>query len=78
MSKHCHSCSAPLESPEFAGPVADYCKYCVDEKGNLKAREEIQRGIAEWMKSWQPGLDDAKALERAASYMRSMPAWDSE
>ena len=26
------------------------------------------------MKSWQPGLDDRKAMARAGIYMQSMPA----
>jgi len=61
--------------PEFKGPSDNFCKYCVDANGNLLDREVIQKGIAEWFKSWQPGIDDKKALERAAYFMRAMPAW---
>ncbi|MCK4486945.1 MAG: hypothetical protein KAU38_09310 [Desulfobacterales bacterium] len=75
MNKFCHSCAAPLEMPDFKGPAENYCKYCTDEKGNVKSREEVQRGIAEWLKGWQPSLDDEKALARAAHYMKAMPAW---
>jgi hypothetical protein len=74
MDKFCHSCAAPL-SPEFKGAAENYCKYCTDDQGNLKPKEEVQRGIAEWFKGWQPGLEDQQALERAAMYMNSMPAW---
>jgi len=74
MEKFCHSCASPL-SGEFKGAAENYCKYCSDEKGNLKSREAVQRGIAEWFKSWQPNLDEKKALQRAATYMKSMPAW---
>jgi hypothetical protein len=40
--------------PDFKGPAENLCKHCTDEKGNLKPREEIQTGIAQWFKSWQP------------------------
>jgi len=60
--------------PECKGPAEDYCKYCTDERGNLKPREEIQRGIAEWLKSWQPDVNDEEAVIRAEHYMEAMPA----
>ena len=75
MNKFCHSCAAPVDMPEFKGPAENYCKHCTDEKGNLRSREYIQRGVAEWFKSWQPDLDDEKAMTRAAAYMKAMPAW---
>ena len=61
--------------PDFKGPAEDYCKYCTDEQGNLKSRDEIQMGIAEWFKTWHPDLDQVTALARAAHYMNAMPAW---
>jgi len=75
MKRFCCSCAAPLEIPDFKGPAENYCRYCTDEGGKLKSREEIQRGIAEWFKSWQTDVDDEKALARAANYMNAMPAW---
>ncbi len=75
MDKFCHSCAAPLGVPDFKGPAENYCKYCTDDKGQLKSKETIQQGIAQWFKGWQPNLDDKKALQRASSYMKSMPAW---
>lgn len=75
MNKFCHSCGAPLDMPDFKGPAENYCKYCTDESGNLKARDEVQKGCAEWFKSWQPGVDDTKAMARADLYLQSMPAW---
>ena len=75
MDKFCFSCAAPIEMPDFKGPAEDYCKYCTDEEGNLKSRDEIQMGVAEWFKAWQPDLDHNKALARAAHYMKAMPAW---
>ncbi len=73
--KWCHSCTMPLENPEFRSVAENLCKHCTDEKGNLKPRAEVQHGIAEWFKTWQPGLDDAKAMRRADMFMQAMPVW---
>ena len=75
MSEHCHSCAAPLAMPDFKGPAKDYCKYCTDDTGKLKPKSEVQKGIAGWMMSWQPGLTEQLASGRASLYMKSMPAW---
>lgn len=75
MQKICYSCSAPLEMPGFKGPAENYCKYCTDDQGNLKPREEIIRGVTEWFKSWHPDVDHEKAAERAKLFLKSMPAW---
>jgi hypothetical protein len=70
----CHSCAAPLV-PDFTGPVDNFCKYCTDEQGNVNPREATQVGIAKWFMSWQPGLDQQVAMERAEHYMKAMPHW---
>lgn len=75
MDQFCHSCAAPLSAPGFKGPAENYCKYCTDEAGNLKPKKEIQHGIAQWFKSWQPNLTEQTATDRAVHYMKSMPAW---
>ncbi len=75
MDKYCYSCGAPLVAPGFKGPADDYCKYCTDDTGRLKPKEDIQRGIARWIKGWQPNIDDRRAMDRAAFYMKAMPAW---
>lgn len=75
MNKFCYSCGAPLWMEEFQGPIETMCKYCVDDKGELKPKDEIKVGIAEWLKVWQPDLDDANALKRADYYMKAMPVW---
>ncbi|MCS7240770.1 MAG: zinc ribbon domain-containing protein [Candidatus Bipolaricaulota bacterium] len=75
MSKFCESCGAPLSSPEMQGPSSKYCKYCTDAAGKLKPRAEVQRGIAEWLKTWQPGITQEQAIKRADHYMKAMPAW---
>jgi hypothetical protein len=74
MSAHCYACAAPL-SGDFKGTSEIYCRHCCDDQGVLKPRAEIERGIAQWFRSWQPNLDDATALKRADLYLRSMPAW---
>lgn len=75
MSEMCHACGASLANPEFSGTSNDFCRYCVDEHGKLKPREEVQKGIASWLKSWQPNVTDQQAYERAGHYMKAMPAW---
>ena len=75
MEKFCQSCGAPLNMPDLKGPSETYCKYCTDDSGKLKSREEIKQGIAQWFKSWQPDIDDTTALVRADFYLKSMPAW---
>jgi hypothetical protein len=70
----CHSCTAPLDGP-FKGKSEIYCKYCSDDKGNLKSREECRAGIAHWLRQWQPGVDEAESLRRAEFFMKAMPAW---
>jgi hypothetical protein len=73
--EHCQSCAMPMEQPEQHSPDPRYCAHCADDEGRLRAEAEVARGIAEWFKMWQPGLDDARALARAEIYMKSMPAW---
>jgi LSD1 subclass zinc finger protein len=70
----CHACTAPLQNPEFRGASDIYCKYCSDEKGNLKPYEEVKAGIVQWIKDWQ-GVSDDVAAERAEYFMKAMPAW---
>ncbi len=75
MQQFCHSCAAPLSLPDFKGPAENYCINCTDEKGNLKPRDEVKFGLAEWFKMWQSDLIQDKALLRADHYMQAMPAW---
>lgn len=75
MEKYCLSCAAPLWSKDFKGPAEDYCKHCTDEGGQLKPFDDILLGTAQWLKNWQPDLDEEKAKDRATHYLRAMPAW---
>lgn len=74
MGQHfCYSCGISLAT--VPGSVAPYCSYCVDQPGVLKSRLTVKAGIAQWLVSWQPGLDETEADRRAENYMQSMPAW---
>jgi hypothetical protein len=72
---NCYSCGVPLEIPDLNGTSEHYCAHCRDRDGNLTPRDLVQKGVAEWLKAWQPDLDDARAMERASYYLKSMPAW---
>ena len=74
MDKFCYSCGAPL-MPEFQGPAENYCKYCTDDSGELKSRDQVKPGIVQWIQSWQPDVSEAQASHRADLYMNAMPAW---
>jgi hypothetical protein len=69
----CQSCSTSLA--QFPGPSPRYCRYCSDEEGHLRPREEVHELIAEWMRHWQEGLSHEESLDRAARFMSTMPAW---
>ncbi len=71
---HCHSCGAPLDE-NMKGVSEVYCRHCADGQGKLLPRAQVQAGVSGWLKSWQPGLTEDQADERAAHYMSAMPAW---
>ena len=75
MAEHCYSCAASLADPNLKGNSDIYCRWCSDEQGNLNSREQVQSGIAHWFSRWQPETSQEVLLERAAHYMKSMPAW---
>jgi hypothetical protein len=75
FNSYCHSCGVPLEVPGFSDNTENYCTYCLGRDGKLAPRGQVQRGVAEWLKTWQPDLDDTRAMERANYYLKSMPAW---
>ena len=75
MTEFCHSCGASLADPSMKGPSAQYCKYCTDATGKLRPPAEVQKGIAQWLKSWQPEITEEQAMDRAGHYMKAMPAW---
>ena len=75
MSDHCYACTCPLMDPEHQGASDIYCKFCTDERGNLKPCDQVRSGIAHWMRTWQSGLAEEVAIQRAALFMKALPAW---
>lgn len=71
--KYCLSCGMPLSDPAMTR--GDYCAYCTDEAGNLKPKEEIQVGVAAFLKQCAPSSEGADFMKRAEYYMKAMPAW---
>jgi len=72
---HCFSCGAPTNGDL---KMESFCDYCKDEKGNLKSRIEIKKGIAGWLSAWtDETLTEEQLLQRAEFYMKSMPKWAS-
>ena len=74
----CHSCTAPLSLPQFQGKAAHLCRHCTDEAGNLLPREVVEQGVAHWLRTWQPGVDEAQSLRRARLFMSALPAWAAD
>ena len=76
--KFCHSCGIILDG-NFAKEVApNICGCCAGENGNLKPKEAIQAGVAEWLKSFSPTEGNPDFMKRAENYMNAMPAWAKE
>ena len=75
MQKFCHSCGMPLAGPEADKAKGDYCQYCADARGNLKSRDEVRQGLAQYLAGIKPEEKDVDYLKRADAYMQAMPAW---
>jgi hypothetical protein len=67
----CASCLAHLEDPSRS-----YCRWCGDENGNLRSRDQVLEIVTDWFMSWQRDIDRNEARRRAESYMNAMPAWN--
>jgi hypothetical protein len=73
--KFCHSCGIILDGNVAKETAPNLCGYCTDENGNLKPKEVVQAGIAEWLKSFANVNGNVDFMKRADSYMKAMPAW---
>jgi hypothetical protein len=71
----CQSCSASLDDGVHGGVSDRYCRFCSDEQGRLRPREQVHGILARWLQDWQEGISEPEARRRAATFMRSMPAW---
>ncbi len=76
--KFCHSCGIILDGNIAQETAPNLCGYCVDEKGNLKPKETVQTGVAEWLKSFAPKEGNANFMKRAENYLNAMPAWSKD
>jgi hypothetical protein len=70
----CLSCGMPLEESDLRGEAEKFCTHCTDEDGNVRSREEVRQGLANWIMQWQH-VEYETALKRAEHYMKAMPAW---
>jgi len=70
----CFSCGMPL-TDDAKSKNKQFCKYCADESGVVKSREEVQAGIANWLRMMQPELAEDIAKKRAVYYLKAMPQW---
>lgn len=73
----CHSCGMPFEKASdhaLGDPKQIYCMHCTDEKGQLKAYEDILSGYASYLVHSQ-GLALAAATNIARNALSQMPAW---
>ncbi|MCC7404065.1 MAG: zinc ribbon domain-containing protein [Bdellovibrionales bacterium] len=73
----CNSCGMPLESKEdFAlGDTSSvYCKYCVDNVGQLLPYDTILKNNAHYYKESQ-GLTEQAATKMAKDLLKTLPAW---
>jgi hypothetical protein len=64
----------PLEGQDLMGEAEKFCSHCTDDEGNVRTREEVKQGLANWIMSWQ-NVDYETAVKRAEHYMKAMPAW---
>jgi hypothetical protein len=71
----CQSCSVSLLDEDHRGVSDRYCRFCADEHGRLKPKNEVRSLIARWFQYWQVDLSDDEATRRADLYMQALPAW---
>ncbi|MFA7421425.1 MAG: hypothetical protein WCZ90_17210 [Melioribacteraceae bacterium] len=76
--KFCHSCGIVLDGNIAKEAAPNLCGYCADENGKLKAKDIVQVGVAEWLKSFSPKEGNPDFMKRAENYLNAMPAWAKE
>ena len=74
MDTFCLSCGMPVSHDEKNNSQRSFCQYCTDDKGMVKSKEEIQAGMAAFLKSWAPDKN-ADFMSRAEHMMKAMPHW---
>jgi hypothetical protein len=64
----CESCSMPIETGR-------YCRYCVDERGELQAFDERFERMLAWQARRHPDKDRSTLEAETLAFMAKMPAW---
>lgn len=74
---NCQSCGLPMmiDADHGGGRIDNpNCRYCTDESGNLKSKEEIREGMINlYMQSF--GKPREEAEKEVDARMSEMPAW---
>ncbi len=74
VSPHqCQSCSASLDDGVHGGVSDHYCRFCSDEQGRLRPREQVQGVIARWLQGWQGESRNRKRCDERRSSCRRCP-----
>jgi hypothetical protein len=58
--------------PIEAGP---YCRYCVDDAGQLQPFEERFERMVQWQAKREPNASREQLERKTLAYMAGMPAW---
>ncbi|HLQ37154.1 MAG TPA: VOC family protein, partial [Planctomycetota bacterium] len=70
--QNCQSCAMPLTD---AKPGQMYCGYCVDEKGKLKAYEQVFEGTVTGYFMAHQKMKRPEAEKATKEHLAKMPAW---
>lgn len=76
-TKTCESCGMPMKKIEdFGGrnPQNKYCRYCTNERGELKSYEEKVDDFKNFLMKTQD-LDESQALKMSIETLKQFPAW---
>lgn len=68
LNGQCKSCSMTIES-------GDYCHYCTDDTGELRAFDETFERFVQFAIGRDSSLDRATAEANTRGFMAQMPAW---
>ena len=70
-SLKCQSCTMPIESGSL-------CQHCGDERGELRAFDEVFPRMVQWILHNEEGIERAEAEHKTLEFMKSMPAWSED
>lgn len=73
----CESCGMPLlKADDYGGRKVGNkcCRYCCDERGKLKSKEEVRAGMIRFRIRTMNETPE-QAAKKVDEYMSQMPAW---